>query len=342
MDFIKLKSGTDIRGVASEGIAGQSVDLTNEVVEQIAAGFLCWCETHLCKSASALTIAVGHDSRISADRISGCLQRIFVRHGCTVLDCGLASTPSMFMAIIGIPCDCSVQITASHHPFNRNGLKFFTKDGGLDAPDIQEILNNAQQGKTPPAAENGVVKASAFMKTYAQILQNKIKEGVQAEDYDHPLSGFKIVVDAGNGAAEIDYVLHIGRLKDGDLEYIRREMQALTDLCHQNGAAVKVIFEICCLTEAEISSAAKIAREVRPDFIKTSTGFGTGGATAEAVRLMKKTAGIGVKVKAAGGIRSWKTCKAMLEAGAARIGTSSGIEILSEFDGEATHHKLTS
>lgn len=200
MDFIKLKSGTDIRGVASEGIAGQSVDLTNEVVEQIAAGFLCWCETHLCKSASALTIAVGHDSRISADRISGCLQRIFVRHGCTVLDCGLASTPSMFMAIIGIPCDCSVQITASHHPFNRNGLKFFTKDGGLDAPDIQEILNNAQQGKTPPAAENGVVKASAFMKTYAQILQNKIKEGVQAEDYDHPLSGFKIVVDAGNGA----------------------------------------------------------------------------------------------------------------------------------------------
>lgn len=145
-----------------------------------------------------------------------------------------------------------------------------------------------------------------------------------------------------NGAAEIDYVLHIGRLKDGDLEYIRREMQALTDLCHQNGAAVKVIFEICCLTEAEISSAAKIAREVRPDFIKTSTGFGTGGATAEAVRLMKKTAGIGVKVKAAGGIRSWKTCKAMLEAGAARIGTSSGIEILSEFDGEATHHKLTS
>lgn len=137
-----------------------------------------------------------------------------------------------------------------------------------------------------------------------------------------------------NGAQEIDYVLNIGRLKDGDLAYIRREMEALTAACHEKGAAVKVIFETCYLTETEIRQAAEIARAVRPDFIKTSTGFGSGGATVEAVRLMRETAGSGVQVKAAGGIRSWIDCKAMLDAGAMRIGASSGIAILAEFDRE--------
>lgn len=200
MDFLKLKSGTDIRGVASEGVAGQPVDLTDEVIAQIAAGFLCWCENRLQKPAKNLTIALGHDSRISADRISGCLQRVFTKYGCRVLNFGLASTPSMFMAVIDIPCDCAVQITASHHPFHRNGLKFFTKGGGLDAPDIAEILTNAQQSKTPAEEKPGTVQASDFMQRYAEILRDKIKAGVQAQDYHHPLAGFKIVVDAGNGA----------------------------------------------------------------------------------------------------------------------------------------------
>ena len=109
-------------------------------------------------------------------------------------------------------------------------------------------------------------------------------------------------------------------------------MKQITEVCRRNQVISKVIFETCYLTEEEIRHLAEIAREVQPDFIKTSTGFGTAGATAEHVRLMKETVGSGVKVKAAGGIRSWETCRAMLEAGAERIGTSSSLRILQEFD----------
>ena len=134
-----------------------------------------------------------------------------------------------------------------------------------------------------------------------------------------------------DGADEIDYVLNVGKLKDGDLAYIREEMEAIVGICRQNGVLVKVIFENCYLTKDEIVAAAKIAKQVKPDFIKTSTGFGTGGATVEDVKLMKETVGNEVKVKAAGGIRNWSTCKAMIEAGAERIGTSASLQILKEF-----------
>ena len=134
-----------------------------------------------------------------------------------------------------------------------------------------------------------------------------------------------------DGADEIDYVLNVGKLKDGDLAYIREEMEAIVGICRQNGVLVKVIFENCYLTKDEIVAAAKIAKQVKPDFIKTSTGFGTGGATVEDVKLMKETVGNEVKVKAAGGIRNWSACKAMIEAGAERIGTSASLQILKEF-----------
>ena len=133
------------------------------------------------------------------------------------------------------------------------------------------------------------------------------------------------------GADEVDYVLNVGKLKEGNDDYIREEMRQIVGLCRQHGVICKVIFENCYLTKDEIRRAALIAREIRPDFIKTSTGFGTGGATVEDVRLMKETVGDLVKVKAAGGIRSWESARAMIEAGAERIGTSSGITIVREF-----------
>jgi deoxyribose-phosphate aldolase len=135
-----------------------------------------------------------------------------------------------------------------------------------------------------------------------------------------------------DGADEIDYVLNIGQLKMGNDEYIRREMRTLTELCHKNHVLIKVIFENCYLEKEEIERAAAIAKEIRPDFIKTSTGFGTSGADPEDVRRMKSIVGDEVKVKAAGGIRNWESCRKMLEAGAERIGTSNSIQICREFE----------
>ena len=137
-----------------------------------------------------------------------------------------------------------------------------------------------------------------------------------------------------DGADEIDYVITIGELKMGHDDYIKREMETIVSICRKHNVLSKVIFENCYLTKDEIKRVALIAKEVKPDFIKTSTGFGTSGATVEDVRLMKETVEPDVKVKAAGEIRDWETCLQMIEAGAERIGTSSSIKICDEFEGK--------
>ena len=196
----QFKSGTDIRGVASEGVAGQKINLTDEVVEKISAGFVLWLSKKANKPADQLIISVGHDSRISASRIQAAVTRALEPAGVTVYDCGLASTPSMFMTTVDLKCDGAVQITASHHPFNRNGLKFFTPDGGLESDDITALLALAEKGDKPENVPGGSVKPVAYMRDYAKHLREIICKGVNAADYDHPLKGFHIVVDAGNGA----------------------------------------------------------------------------------------------------------------------------------------------
>ena len=133
------------------------------------------------------------------------------------------------------------------------------------------------------------------------------------------------------GANEIDYVLNVADLKEGRVGMVQTEMEAMTDLCHDHGAVIKVIFENCYLTKEEIVKAAQIAVRVRPNFIKTSTGFGTGGATVDDVILMKDTVGSAVSVKAAGGIRDLATARAMIAAGASRLGVSAGVQIMEEF-----------
>ena len=133
-----------------------------------------------------------------------------------------------------------------------------------------------------------------------------------------------------NGADEIDYVINVSELKNGNADYIRDEMAQIVKVCREKNVISKVIFENCYLTDEEKKTVAEIAREVKPDFVKTSTGFGTGGATVEDVRLMKSVVGDAVKVKAAGGIRDFETALAMIEAGAERLGTSAGVKIISE------------
>lgn len=142
------------------------------------------------------------------------------------------------------------------------------------------------------------------------------------------------VAEASNaikdGCQEFDYVLNVGKVKEHDYAYIEDEMKQMVAVARKAGICAKVIFETCYLTEEEIIEVAKVASRVKPDFVKTSTGFGTAGAKVEHVKLMKQYAGADVQVKAAGGIRSYEDAKAMIEAGATRLGTSAGIKIIED------------
>lgn len=133
------------------------------------------------------------------------------------------------------------------------------------------------------------------------------------------------------GAGEIDYVVNIGKLKSKDYDYILKEMKAMVEVCHKNNRICKVIFENCYLTDEEKRKLCEIALQTDIDFIKTSTGFGTSGATIEDVKLMKECVQDKIKIKAAGGIRSANDALAFIEAGASRIGTSAGPKIIEEY-----------
>ena len=199
-DFWKqFKSGTDIRGVAVEG-AGFEVNLTEKTVTAMVSGFILWLSAKTGKNTDELKVSLGRDSRISGKAILDIAAKTMLRVGIEVIDCDLASTPSMFMTTVEMSCDGALQITASHHPYYRNGLKFFTREGGLNGEDIEAILTYAQKGEEPDAVRGGRRIESDFMSRYAYMLREMIKKEVNSEDdYHHPLKGFRIVVDAGNG-----------------------------------------------------------------------------------------------------------------------------------------------
>lgn len=193
MDLLKLKSGTDIRGTA----VGENTELTDEAVKKIASAFISYLLLKTGEKKENITLAVGHDSRISAGRIKNALLSVFSYEGIKVYDCGLSSTPAMFMTTVVLGVTASVQITASHHPYDKNGLKFFTRDGGFEGEDIKEILtiaNGLSEVKTAPVSCEEI----DFMSRYSELLKAKIIEGIN--DGEKPLSGFHMVVDAGNGA----------------------------------------------------------------------------------------------------------------------------------------------
>lgn len=143
------------------------------------------------------------------------------------------------------------------------------------------------------------------------------------------------------GATEIDYVINLTEVKAKNWAYLKDEMQQIVAVCRENQVISKVIFENAYLTEKEKIALCHIAKEVEPDFIKTSTGFAPSGATFEDVKLMKEQVGPKVKVKAAGGIRDAETFKKMLACGAERIGTSSGMAIIDALKEEAVNGEIT-
>lgn len=142
---------------------------------------------------------------------------------------------------------------------------------------------------------------------------------------------FETVNALDNGADEIDYVVNITSIKDGDYAYVEREMQEIVAVCREREVISKVIFENCYLSDDEKKRLCEIALKVKPDFIKTSTGFGIGGATLADVALMKEIVGGTIKVKASGGVRTLEMALRLIDMGVERIGSSSSKEIVDTY-----------
>ncbi len=197
-DYLHLRNGTDVRGVASEGVEGAPVTLTEEAAKNIASAFSLWISRHV--QGKKVTIAVGYDSRISAPALCKAVVEGITEAGNDVVVTGLSTTPSMFMLLkdseAEVQCNGSIMLTASHLPFHRNGLKFFSHEGGLEAEDVKAILIAA--ASLPEwKCEKGKAKEYYYLDRYAETLVNKVREATGEET---PLTGKKIVVDAGNGA----------------------------------------------------------------------------------------------------------------------------------------------
>jgi phosphomannomutase len=201
----KLQNGSDIRGVALDGVEGEAITLDAATASAIGRAFADWLRARN-PNAKDISVGVGRDPRLSGETLRDGMFAGMVEGGARVIDMGLATTPACFMACVteGAKYDGSVMLTASHLPFNRNGMKFFTSEGGLDKPDITDICARAaayvEAGVGSVTAPSGVVSAP-FLPTYAAQLCDIIRKGVNSTDnYDKPLTGMKIVVDAGNGS----------------------------------------------------------------------------------------------------------------------------------------------
>lgn len=200
-DIRKLQNGSDIRGIACEGVAGENVNLTEEAGNLIGGGFVRWLADKKGKRTQELRIGIGHDSRITADSLFAAAAKGILAAGAKVYDCGLVSTPSMFMTTVfdEFAFDGAIMITASHLPFNRNGYKFFDRDGGLEHDDITKVLETAAALEIADTDLSAVEKVDSIS-VYCTFLQEKIKKSIRALDYDKPLAGLHIVVDTGKGA----------------------------------------------------------------------------------------------------------------------------------------------
>lgn len=195
-NYSSLRNESDIRGIALEGVLGQEVNLTEIACRDIARGFAIWLIKKLGKNS--LRVAVGRDSRLSGETLLSWMTTTLANEGIEVTDMGLASTPAMFMTTKteGYMFDGAVMVTASHLPYNRNGYKFFTPEGGVEASDIKEIVAYAESDQHTglPAS---IVKKDSFMDVYSKRLADMIRLDAGSLK---PLEGLKIVVDAGNGA----------------------------------------------------------------------------------------------------------------------------------------------
>ena len=188
-DWLKLRSGSDIRGNADQ--------LTDDFAERIGYVYAQWVARRYGTTSDKIKLAVGHDSRCSGPRLKEALIRGMKAADCDVLDCGLCTTPAMFMICVeeSLRANGSIMITASHHPSEKNGFKFITRDGGLDSASVQELIEAAAVAEIP----DPLVKEVDFLSTYTASLGDMVRRRLNDASLK-PLLGLHVVVDAGNGA----------------------------------------------------------------------------------------------------------------------------------------------
>lgn len=197
MDWMKLKSGSDVRGTA----VGEKAVLTPHVAMCLGMAFARFVAEKAHKPVAQTTVAIGRDSRISGPELLKAAAEGISRAGATVLDFGMCTTPAMYMSIItpGFEPDGSIMVTASHHPYDKNGLKFFLPTGGLEGKDVTELLTAAQELTPETTPISGKIIEKPFLPTYKELLAARIRKGLDT-DVTKPLLGLHVVVDAGNGA----------------------------------------------------------------------------------------------------------------------------------------------
>lgn len=193
MKLQNLQNGSDIRGIAT----GEGANLTPREAQVLGAAFAEWLRAQTGKKD--IRVAVGRDSRVSGPALAAACTEGLRWMGADVLDCGMASTPAMFMATVygETNADGAIMITASHLPQDRNGLKFFTRKGGLEKEDIRAIIDLAEAASLKEAPEQGALIETNLIDLYSKDLVRQVREATGA---DRPLEGLRIIVDAGNGA----------------------------------------------------------------------------------------------------------------------------------------------
>lgn len=197
MDYCKLKSGSDVRGVA----VGDGAVLTADVAKTLGMAFARYVAGKTGKPVEKISIALGRDSRVSGPMLLDATAGGISAAGAKAVDFGMCTTPAMYMSILteGFRPEGAVMITASHHPWQLNGLKFFTEEGGLGFHELDEVLAIAQKLEKDGAHPAGEIVHTPFLPTYQEHLKRLIVNGVDPE-VQKPLLGLHVVVDAGNGA----------------------------------------------------------------------------------------------------------------------------------------------
>lgn len=307
----KLKSGSDVRGIAVAE-PGAPATLTEDIGSALGVAFVRWLAQKAGKPAGELTVAVGRDSRVTGEQLAGAIIRGMGTAAGHVIDCGLCTTPAMFMSTVLLGCDGAVMVTASHLPWQRNGYKFFTAQGGLEGADISKLLADAAE--ITPVTQPFAAEKVDFLKTYTGFLRDMV---VRALGADAPLGGMHIVVDAGNGAGGFyaDLLASLGadtsgsQFLDPDGRFPNHApnpeapeaMQSLSEAVVRAGADLGVLFDADCDRAALVEASGKELNRNRLIALVSAVLLGeTPGITVVTDSVV--SAGLGAFIAAHGGV----------------------------------------